>query len=111
MATTVSHAGNLEMNPKFVSGQSATIQSLNAIVSEVAGTNIPVLLVGESGTGKEVYARLIHRLSRNCRRPLTKLSCRGLEPGEFLARLRTCLSAEAQDLADGLHTLFLDGID
>lgn len=107
----MSHARNLEMNPKFVSGQSATIQSLNAIVGEVARTNIPVLLVGESGTGKEVYARMIHRLSRHCRRPLTKLSCRALEPVEFLARLRTCLSAEAEDLADGLRTLFLDGID
>ena len=48
----------------FVYGNSPAIQGLNAIVQEVARTNIPVLLTGESGTGKEVYGRLIHRLSK-----------------------------------------------
>jgi DNA-binding NtrC family response regulator len=111
MATTASHAQDLEVNPKFVSGQSAAIQGLNTIVGEIAGTNVPVLLVGESGTGKEVYAHLIHRLSRQCHKPLAKLSCRALEPGEFLAKLKSCLDVEGEDTAEGARTLFLDGID
>lgn len=47
----------------FVLGNSPAIRKLNAIVEDIAGTNIPVLLMGESGTGKDVYARVIHLLS------------------------------------------------
>ena len=36
----------------FVYGQAPTVRSLNAMVAEIAKTDIPVLLVGESGTGK-----------------------------------------------------------
>jgi len=43
--------------------RSAIMQSLNAMVDEIAKTDIAILLIGESGTGKEVYARLIHRVS------------------------------------------------
>src|SRR3979490_690698 len=39
----------------FVYGRGAGVQSLNALVAEIAKTDIPVLLVGESGTGKEIY--------------------------------------------------------
>ena len=48
----------------FVQGSSAAMERLNRIIGEIARTSIPVLLLGESGTGKEVYARLIHRLSK-----------------------------------------------
>jgi two-component system response regulator AtoC len=95
----------------FVYGQSAAIQRLNALVGEIAQTNIPVLLIGESGTGKEVYGRLIHRLSKYCHAPFKKLSCRALEPGEFLIRLKCDLRVNGEGAEDGLRTLFLDGID
>jgi DNA-binding NtrC family response regulator len=87
------------------------MQSLNATVEEVARTNIPVLLMGESGTGKEVYGRLIHRLSKNCQRPLRKLSCRALEPSEFLAQLKSDLGGNGNNRGDGPRTVFVDGID
>ena len=111
MATTASHARDLETYPTFVSGLSPAIQSLNATIGEIAGTDIPVLLVGESGTGKEVYTRLIHRLSRHSRKPLTKLSCRALEHGKFLALLKSCMGTEVEETRDGGRTVFLDGID
>jgi len=98
-------------NTAFVYGYSPAIQKLNAMVGEIARTNIPVLLMGESGTGKEVYGRLIHRLSPNCHLPLKKLSCRALEAGEFLARLRSDLKGNVEGPEDGLRTLFLDEID
>lgn len=51
------------------------MQSLNGIVSEIASTQIPVLIVGESGVGKDAYARLIHRLSFADAAPLQKMNC------------------------------------
>jgi two-component system response regulator AtoC len=98
-------------NASFVPGHSPTIQSVNAMVGEIAHTNIPVLLVGESGTGKEVYARLIHSLSRHCDTPLKKLSCRALEPRELLAQLKRCLKGNAEGSQGDSRTVFLDGID
>jgi two-component system, NtrC family, response regulator AtoC len=111
MVTFVNYVQGLEAGPNFIPGQSTSIQELNATVCEIAATNIPVLVVGESGTGKEVYARLIYRLSRLCHKPLTKLSCRAMEQGDFLAQLRSSLSADREQNADGARTLFLDGID
>src|SRR5260221_53563 len=95
----------------FVYGHPPAIQGLNAIVEEVARTNIPVLLTGESGTGKEVYGRLIHRLSKNRHRPLKKLSCRALEPGEFFAQLKSDWCGDGNGGEDGVRTVFLDGIE
>lgn len=98
-------------NTAFVHGHSPAIQSLNAIIEEIARTNIPVLLMGESGTGKEVYGRVIHRLSKHCHKPLKKVNCRALEPGEFLALLKSDLRESGESSEDGVRTLFLDGID
>jgi two-component system response regulator AtoC len=95
----------------FVYGRSPAIQSLNAMVAEVARTNIPVLLMGESGTGKEVYGRMIHRLSKNCHAPLRKLSCRSVDPGEFFAQLKSDLGGNGSDSEGGTRTVFVDGID
>jgi len=94
----------------FVHGQAAAVQSLNAMVVEIAKTDIPVLLVGDSGTGKEVYARLIHQLSELGKAPLKKVSCAALDAGRLLAEVRQeflsgCGSGEARP-----RTLFLDGV-
>jgi DNA-binding NtrC family response regulator len=59
----------------FVYGLGTAMQSLNGIVSEIARTQIPVLIVGESGVGKDAYARLIHRLSFGNPAPLQKINC------------------------------------
>ena len=91
----------------FVSGQSSAISRLNQMVEHIAQTEIPVLLFGESGCGKEVYGQLIHRLSRNCEKPLKKINCRTLDSGEFHAQLKT----ELDRSLEGPGTLFLDGID
>src|SRR5713226_2710942 len=111
MSTPLSRAVGHATATAFVYGHSPAIQSLNAIVGEIAPTNIPVLLMGESGTGKEVYGRLIHRLSKYCHAPLKKLSCRAVGPGELLAQLRSELRGNSEGHEDGLRTLFLDGID
>lgn len=111
MATTVNCGLELPIDSCFVCGRSEAIQSLNAIVGQIASTEIGVLLIGESGTGKEAYARLIHRLSVHHRLPFKKLSCTALEPEQLLPQLRTHLQGPMGDSGEGRGTLFLDGID
>ena len=110
MDSFLSDAASTRTASAFVRGQSAAVQNLNSMVEEIAQTNIPVLLMGESGTGKEVYGRMIHRLSRQANVPLKKISCRAVQPGEFLAMLRSELR-ESDGAAKNGGTLFLDGID
>jgi len=78
-------------------------------VAEIAGTDIPVLLLGESGTGKDVYARVIHQLSGLREGPLKKLSCVTQDLRSLMQKLQESLSLRGKDRRAG--TLFLDGID
>ncbi len=41
----------------------------------IAGYDVPVLILGESGTGKEKIAQLIHVLSRRAKGPFVPLNC------------------------------------
>lgn len=95
----------------FVRGHSATIQTLNALVEEIAPTNIPVLLEGESGTGKEVYGRVIHQLSRISCQPLKKVNCRAFEQGEALSALKAGFQNGGGVSEIAPCTLFLDSAD
>ena len=94
----------------FVCGHAAAVQSLNAVVAEIAKTDIPVLLVGESGTGKEVYARLIHRMSGLGEAPLKKVSCTALDAGRLLAEAREEFLSGSGNGEARPRTLFLDGV-
>lgn len=111
MATGLSRTFELESDAGFVYGQSEAILSVNAIIGEIARTDIPVLLHGESGTGKEVYARLIHHLSALRERPLVKLSCTSLAPGELLGKVKASLGEWSGEPQESVGTLCLDGID
>jgi two-component system response regulator AtoC len=94
----------------FVQGKAAGVQPLNALVEEIAKTDIPVLLVGESGTGKEVYARLIHRLSGLSEAPLKKVTCAALDAGRFLGEVREESLSSSGNLEASPRTVFLDGV-
>lgn len=95
----------------FVLGNSPAIRKLNAIVEDIAGTNIPVLLMGESGTGKDVYARVIHLLSGQRAAPLKKVNCRAGEHREALEVLKSSLRVSDGHPQNGRGTVLLDGID
>src|SRR6266446_7354433 len=88
MTTGAIHGSDYMAATGFVCGQAAPVESLNALVAEIAKTDIPVLLVGESGTGKEVYARLIHRLSGLGGGTLEKVNCASLEAGRLLGEIQ-----------------------
>ncbi len=66
----------------FVSASPA-MRKIRAQAAQVAGFDVPVLLLGESGTGKEVVARLIHKLSPRSSAPFLKVNCAAL-PSDLL---------------------------
>ena len=111
MATPINHSFGLSADSGFVCGQSEVAHSLNAVVSQIARTEIAVLLVGESGTGKETYARLIHQLSDQRDVALKKLSCAPFEPELLLHRLKSYVQALERNSRENLGTLYLEGID
>jgi two-component system response regulator AtoC len=94
----------------LIYGQAATVQSLNTMASEIAKTDIPVLLVGESGTGKEVYARLIHRLSGLDEASLKKVTCAALDAGRLLAEVREEFPSGTGGAETAARTVYLDGV-
>ncbi len=56
-------------------GQSPEMEKLYRILSKVAGSNHPVLILGESGTGKELVARQIHFNGPHARKPFVPVDC------------------------------------
>jgi sigma-54 dependent transcriptional regulator, flagellar regulatory protein len=66
-----------------LTGTSAAIQNVLALLRQVAGHDSTVLLTGESGTGKEVAARTLHDLSPRRARPFVAVNC-GAIPAELL---------------------------
>jgi two-component system response regulator HydG len=59
-------------------GTSPAMQKVLQTARQVAGSDIPVLILGESGTGKELIARAIHDSSRRRKQRLVVLNCAGL---------------------------------
>jgi sigma-54 specific flagellar transcriptional regulator A len=68
---------------RFLTGNSAAIREVNALIRQVAAHDSTVLILGESGTGKEVAARAIHDLSPRRNRPFVAVNC-GAIPSELL---------------------------
>jgi two-component system response regulator AtoC len=99
------------INPAFVYGQGADLQSVNLLAAEIAGTDIPVMLVGESGTGKDIYARLIHRLSGASEGSFIRINCGALDPSEVLKGVRETFQACGEGLDSQAKTVFLDGVN
>jgi DNA-binding NtrC family response regulator len=100
-------------------GTSPAMEKLYRILSKVAGTTHPVLIVGESGTGKELVARTIHANGANAQKPFVPVDCGSLAPamieGELFGYSRGAVPGAARARAgllagpDGV-TLFLDEI-
>ncbi len=58
--------------------QSHKMQSLFAVLPNIAESNTTVLIEGESGTGKELFARAIHNLSFRKDKPFIAVNCGAL---------------------------------
>jgi DNA-binding NtrC family response regulator len=61
-------------------GRSPELEKLYRILSKVAYSTHPVLILGESGTGKELVARSIHFNGPNAAKPFVPVDCGSLVP-------------------------------
>jgi two-component system, NtrC family, response regulator AtoC len=68
---------------KLLFSQSDRMNKIQAIVDQVASTDITILITGESGTGKELVAKALHKASDRAGEPFIKVNCAAL-PRELL---------------------------
>jgi DNA-binding NtrC family response regulator len=68
-------------------GASPRMQAVYDLVTKVAPTDVPVLVVGETGTGKEVVANTVHAMSRRREHPFVAVNCGAIAPGVIESEL------------------------
>ncbi len=100
-------------------GRSGEMEKLYRILSKVAQSSHPVLILGESGTGKELVARTIHAYGPNSQKPFLPVDCGSLVPtlieSELFGYVKGAFTG-AHHSKDGLlvsaegGTVFLDEI-
>jgi two-component system, NtrC family, response regulator AtoC len=74
---------SLPPTDEFVEAVSPSMRSVEAVMREVAQSEVPVLLLAENGAGKKATARRIHELSRRRGQNLHLLSCLKAEAVEL----------------------------
>jgi DNA-binding NtrC family response regulator len=100
-------------------GRTPPMEKLYRILSKVAQTTHPVLILGESGTGKELIARTIHNFGPSAEKPFLPVDCGSLVPtlveSELFGYVKGAFTG-ANHARDGLlvaaagGTVFLDEI-
>jgi DNA-binding NtrC family response regulator len=63
----------------FVEGVSASMRPVEAVIRELAQSDVPVLVLAEVGAGKHATAQRIHQMSRRSTQPFRWFQCLGLE--------------------------------
>ena len=106
------------VSEKFI-GQSEALHQFQIKLTEVASTDLTVLIMGETGVGKGLAARILHAQSAQCDGPFIQVNCGALpqtlidselfghEKGAFTSAVSRRLGKV--ELAKG-GTLFLDEI-
>ncbi len=100
-------------------GKSMGTKNVLSLVSKVAPSEAPVLILGESGTGKELVASLIHEHSKRADQPFITVNCgaipENLIESELFGHKKGSFTGADRDVkglfreANG-GTLFLDEI-
>lgn len=67
------HMHRMRVRDEFV-GMSTQMDKVRNLISLVAGSDMPVLILGETGTGKELAARAIHDLSTRAENPFVVIN-------------------------------------
>ncbi|MAV65008.1 MAG: sigma-54-dependent Fis family transcriptional regulator [Candidatus Marinimicrobia bacterium] len=62
-------------------GKSSLIEEMLVLISQIADTDISVLVTGSSGSGKEMVAKAIHKNSRRKFRELITVNCAAIPSG------------------------------
>jgi two-component system, NtrC family, response regulator AtoC len=92
----------------FVASVSPAMVTLEAAATEIAGTNIPILVLGEIGTGKELFARRIHDQSAHRAGPFARIACASVTSDRFLDEPGLREALQANGASSG--TLLLDEV-
>ena len=66
--------------PGSIIGRAPAMEKIYRILSKVAVSTHPVLILGESGTGKELIARTIHAHGPNAHKPFLPVDCSSIVP-------------------------------
>jgi two-component system response regulator AtoC len=88
---------------------SPTMRELQCAISDIARSDLPVLLIGEKGTGKEVIARHIHAHHGGVDALFVKVQCSGHNP-LFFKKLFEGTAHEESERPEQATTVFLDEI-
>ncbi len=72
------HLHRVEVRDEFI-GRSKAIREVKRLITLVAPSDVPVLILGETGTGKELVARAIHDLSRRAANPFVAINSSTLQ--------------------------------
>ena len=100
-------------------GQSAEMDKIYRIMSKVAQSSHPVMILGESGTGKEMVARAIHANGPSAQKPFLPVDCGSLVPtlveSELFGYVKGAFTGANRNkdgllVAAGDGTVFLDEI-
>jgi two-component system response regulator AtoC len=83
LPSSVSTNPALPPSEEFVEGVSPSMRSVEAVMREVAQSEVPVLLLAENGAGKKATARRIHELSRRRGQNLHLFSCLNVKAVEL----------------------------
>ncbi len=67
----------------FVGGISASMRPVEAVIRELAQSDVPVLVLAEAGAGKHATAQRIHRMSRRSTQSFRWFQCLGLSPDQL----------------------------
>ncbi|PYV75745.1 MAG: hypothetical protein DMG97_05760, partial [Acidobacteria bacterium] len=94
----------------FLQGVGAGMRAVEAVIRELAQSNVTVLLVAEGGAGKRTVARYIHESSVRSAEPFCFAACAGVTPQDFsgMSRNGTVFLEEIGDLSSGCQAGLLD---
>jgi two-component system response regulator AtoC len=91
------------MRMDFIEGLSASTRSVEAVMREVAQSEVPVLLLAERGAGKKATARRVHDLSQRGGQSFRVISCATLESDKLG-------DADGEAGLPGAGTVFLEEV-
>src|SRR5580658_3517446 len=67
----------------FVGGVSASMRPVEAVMRELAQSEVPVLVLAERGAGKHATAQRIHEMSHRHAQPFRWFRCDTLKPDDL----------------------------
>jgi two-component system, NtrC family, response regulator AtoC len=102
----------------FVEGVSASMRPVEAVIRELAESDVPVLVLAERGAGKHATAQRIHDMSRRNAQPFRWYRCATLKPadlddpriGEALSSAGTIYLDELADLRNDCQARLLEAL-